>query len=372
MRATRLPLPMTGQLGYLDSGGARARRADRSRRRSPMRSRASRRSATAVGRRRRSPGPCATPAPWDHRMRASRLCGRCCSSTAAWSTDARGIVSGWRGRSCWYTAPMGVWKSWPTVTAHRRSRLGSGRGGAEAGARDPVTGNVAGRHLSNRSRRRASSPPSEGPRRLWFCPGCSRFCSRLIRSCGGLAPIDAGAPDKLRAAACTGCHPAVHSEWAQSRHGLAWTNAIFQREYKDRPLEWCVHCHAPLTEQLAEVRRGGGAARRRRRQLRGLSHPRAGRVLSRTKSPGSPHDTDARPDFGGTAYCAGCHQFTFPTIEPDPDRKGPGRVTGYTAHPMQDTVAQHARGPHADKECLSCHLRRGCRRTGFPAATTTT
>ena len=53
----------------------------------------------------------------------------------------------------------------------------------------------------------------------------------------GLAPVDAGAPDKLRAAACTGCHVTVHAEWAQSRHGLAWTNAIFQREYRDRPLE---------------------------------------------------------------------------------------------------------------------------------------
>jgi hypothetical protein len=170
----------------------------------------------------------------------------------------------------------------------------------------------------------------------------------------GLAPIDVGAPDKLRAAACVGCHPAVHGEWAQSRHGLAWTNAIFQREYRDRPLEWCVHCHAPLTEQLAEVRRGGGPLADEGVNC-AVCHLREGRLLARTKSPASPHDTDARPDFGGTAYCAGCHQFAFPVIEPDPDKKGPGRVTGYSAHPMQDTVAQHARGPHADKECLSCH-----------------
>jgi len=80
-------------------------------------------------------------------------------------------------------------------------------------------------------------------------------------------------------------------------------------------------------------------------------------MLSRQRSPASPHDTEARADCGGTAYCAGCHQFSFPTIERDPGDKGPGRVTGYTAHPMQDTVAQHGRGPHADKECLSCHQR---------------
>jgi len=172
----------------------------------------------------------------------------------------------------------------------------------------------------------------------------------------GLAPIDAGAPDKLRAAACTGCHSTVHADWAQSRHGRAWTNAIFQREYRDRPLEWCVHCHAPLTEQLAEVRHGGGPLADEGVNC-AVCHIREGRMLSRQRSPASPHDTDARADFGGAAYCAGCHQFSFPTIEPAPNGKGPGLVTGYTAHPMQDTAAQHARGPHADKECLSCHQR---------------
>jgi hypothetical protein len=170
----------------------------------------------------------------------------------------------------------------------------------------------------------------------------------------GLAPIDAGAPDKLRAAACAGCHAGAHAEWAQSRHGLAWTNAIFQREYRDRPLDWCVHCHAPLTEQLAEVKRGGGPL-----AAEGVNcaacHVREGRILARERSPASPHDTVARPDFGGPGYCGGCHQFAFPKIEPDPAGKGPGRVTGYTAHPMQDTVAQHARGPHAAKECIACH-----------------
>jgi hypothetical protein len=174
----------------------------------------------------------------------------------------------------------------------------------------------------------------------------------------GLAPIDAGAatPDKLRAAACVGCHPAVHADWAQSRHGRAWTNPIFQREYRDRPLEWCVHCHAPLTEQLAEVRRGGGPLANEGVNC-AVCHVREGRVLARNKSPASPHDTDARADFGGPGYCAGCHQFSFPIIQPDADKKGPGRVTGYTAHPMQDTFNQHARGPHADKACTACHQR---------------
>jgi hypothetical protein len=172
----------------------------------------------------------------------------------------------------------------------------------------------------------------------------------------GLAPVDAGAtsPDKLRAAACGACHADVHADWVTSRHGVAWTNAIFQREYQDRKLDWCVHCHAPLVEQLAEVKRGGGPLADEGVNC-AVCHLRGGRILSRRKSPGSPHDTDVRADFGGTATCAGCHQFNFPVIEPAVDGKGPGRVTRYTAHPMQDTVNQHARGPHADKECLVCH-----------------
>jgi hypothetical protein len=174
----------------------------------------------------------------------------------------------------------------------------------------------------------------------------------------GLAPIHTGAPEQLRAAACLGCHPAAHAEWAQSRHGLAWRNAIFQREYRDRPLEWCVHCHAPLAEQLAEVRGGGGPLADEGVNCASC-HLRGGRMVARARAPGSPHDTDVRADFGSPAYCAGCHQFTFPIIERDPTGKGPGRVTGYTGHPMQDTVAQHARGPLAAKECLSCHRGEG-------------
>ena len=78
-------------------------------------------------------------------------------------------------------------------------------------------------------------------------------------------------------------------------------------------------------------------------------------MLARRKGPASPHDTDVRADYGGPAFCAGCHQFNFPVDRARSQRQGPGRVTGYTAHPMQDTVAQHARGPHARKECLGCH-----------------
>jgi hypothetical protein len=164
----------------------------------------------------------------------------------------------------------------------------------------------------------------------------------------GLSPIDAGVKTRsLSAAACAGCHAEVHADWAASRHGHAWTNAIFQREYRDRPLEWCVHCHAPLREQLDQVRRGGGPLADEGVNC-ATCHLRDGRMVSRTHAPGSPHDTLARADFGGPAFCAGCHQFNFPIIREE-------TVTGYTAHPMQETVHQHDAGPYAARPCLDCH-----------------
>ena len=198
----------------------------------------------------------------------------------------------------------------------------------------------------------------------------------------GLAPVDAGAPAaQLSARACAACHADAHAEWRASRHGLAWTNAIFQREYRQQPLEWCVHCHAPLAEQLTELRALGSAeehpAVRAPIELAvpsgrapeaasapassslaaegvtcAVCHLRAGRIVAADHRPSSPHDTDVRVGFGGPAFCAGCHQFNFPRIE----GAGPtAHVVGYAAHPMQDTVDQHARGPLAQTTCRACH-----------------
>jgi hypothetical protein len=169
----------------------------------------------------------------------------------------------------------------------------------------------------------------------------------------GLAPIDTGAPaQQLAAQACAGCHAAEHAEWAASRHGRAWSNAIFQREYQQQTLAWCVHCHAPLREQLAQVHTGSGGALAADGVGCAACHLREGRMVSRTRHAGSPHDTDARADFGGPTFCAGCHQFNFPIIATD---EGVGHVVAYSRYPMQDTVAQHAAGARAALPCRTCH-----------------
>ncbi|MDP2315579.1 MAG: multiheme c-type cytochrome [Pseudomonadota bacterium] len=165
----------------------------------------------------------------------------------------------------------------------------------------------------------------------------------------GLAPVDLGAtPDADRtAAACATCHADISAEWARSRHHLAWTNGIFQREYRRQPLDWCVRCHAPLAT--------GGAASVGPVEAEGVScavcHVRDGRMVAARAREGSPHDTVAVAGFDSAALCEGCHQFAFPVVNED------STVTRYTEHPMQDTVAEFRAGAHAGtpRECLGCH-----------------
>lgn len=168
----------------------------------------------------------------------------------------------------------------------------------------------------------------------------------------GLGPIDAGAtpPAMLSAAACADCHPDITAEWARSRHAVAWTNGIFQREYRQKPSDWCVHCHAPLAARYAEVARGGSDLADEGINC-AVCHVRDGRVHARRRRPGSPHDTVVDADFGGPAWCGGCHEFGFPLFDAH------GAVTGYSKHPMQATVSQFLAGPHADRPggCRGCH-----------------
>jgi Cytochrome c554 and c-prime len=170
---------------------------------------------------------------------------------------------------------------------------------------------------------------------------------------GGLVPLEPGTrdPKLLSAGACRTCHQAEHALWSKSRHAAAWTNGTFQREYKDVPRDWCIHCHAPLVPQTAEAKRGGGPL-----ASEGVGcatcHVREGRLVSRRKKPGSPHDTLASARFGSADFCAGCHEFGFPVI----DRQGV--VTALTEHPMQATVSQFRAGPFAGAPdgCHTCHL----------------
>ncbi len=196
-------------------------------------------------------------------------------------------------------------------------------------------------------------------------PGAKKTPAWQVRGAGGQRPIDPGvsvdpaAPPSaaqlalLDAETCRDCHSDQHAEWAESRHGLAWTNGIFQREYQAQPRAWCVNCHAPLTVQQAGL---AGDARFARLADQGVScaacHVRGGTLVSKRKAEGSPHATVVEESFGSPAMCADCHQFTFPVMEPRT-----GEALRMTAHPMQTTVSDFLAGPYASAAdgCLTCH-----------------
>lgn len=177
----------------------------------------------------------------------------------------------------------------------------------------------------------------------------------LVRPAGGADPIDVGttAPDLVDAGACVQCHGEISAEWAKSRHALAWTNGIFQREFQAAPKQWCINCHAPMPVQQAEL---VAAPDDHPLADQGVNcatcHVRAGKLVSNERAATSPHDTIVDASFGTPAYCADCHQFTFPVLA-----HKDGAVERMTDHPMQDTVASYGRGPFAGGSdgCLMCH-----------------
>lgn len=173
----------------------------------------------------------------------------------------------------------------------------------------------------------------------------------------GKVPVQTGLEGRLdeqKAESCGLCHEAIYAEWRKSRHAASWTNGIFQTEYRQHPQAWCVNCHAPTVDQVAQVQAGGGAF-----ADEGVTcvtcHVRDGQMTARRRRPDSIHDTVARPDFGDPDFCGGCHQFNFPIFGPK------GEATAFTAHPMQRTVAQFKAGPYADQPegCRGCHSEGG-------------
>lgn len=190
-----------------------------------------------------------------------------------------------------------------------------------------------------------------------------------VRASGGQRPIDPGLAlggasaeqlALLDAETCRACHADQHGEWAASRHGAAWTNGIFQREYSAQPRAWCVNCHAPLTVQQDAL--AAGDARLADQGVNcAACHVRRGALVSSARSPRSPHATVVDASFASAAMCADCHQFTFPVMSPRD-----GEALRMTAHPMQTTVSDFLAGPYADVPggCLACHGTRAGH--GFP------
>lgn len=112
---------------------------------------------------------------------------------------------------------------------------------------------------------------------------------------------------------CIGCHVDDARHWQASAHASAFTNEIFQAEWRPHHQAACVRCHAPLADPEAPQ---GEAA------LNGIScvvcHVREGSVLSAQASPESPHSISVDAALSTSQACAGCHDFTFASVAPTP------------------------------------------------------
>ncbi len=170
----------------------------------------------------------------------------------------------------------------------------------------------------------------------------------------GITAIDTKSPlSRLSAQSCLSCHSEIAAEWQHSRHAKAWSNPIFQSEYRKRHLVWCRNCHAPLVEQQIEIT--NPKATRTSLLSEGVNcavcHIRNGRIHAAKRRPGSPHNTRVVKGFGDAKYCGGCHEFSFPVIHSN------GQFVRYTTEPMQATVSQFlaAKSMINATSCGDCH-----------------
>jgi hypothetical protein len=149
---------------------------------------------------------------------------------------------------------------------------------------------------------------------------------------------------------CQACHREIFDEWASSRHALAWTNSIFATEYRSAPKPWCVNCHAPTDAQQAGLARQDSTLANNGVDCASC-HVRNGTLVNRVRAVHSPHQTVVDATFGSPAFCADCHNFTFPVLSPA------GIATAMTPHPMQSTVDEFRRGKYGKEPdgCMTCH-----------------
>lgn len=153
------------------------------------------------------------------------------------------------------------------------------------------------------------------------------------------------APEGLPAepAACGRCHDAIHREWQQSAHALAFTDAAYQQALRTRRQpERCLPCHVPdsVLERLGNMPRARVEGRDQ-----GITcaacHVRDGVVHGPYGVATAAHPSQQDPSFGdrgGTALCAGCHATQIADVLP---------------------LARDFAGsklPQQGKSCVGCHM----------------
>ncbi len=146
-------------------------------------------------------------------------------------------------------------------------------------------------------------------------------------------------------ASCEACHADIAAEQRGSEHASAFSDPVFQHAFAIEPTAFCRGCHAPESPVL------GGDERTAALGVACVTCHLAGDVVLAAPGRGvsfAPHRVERSEAFAASGGCGGCHEFSFGD---DERREAP--------LPMQSTVDEHARSPHAGKSCADCHMPRG-------------
>jgi hypothetical protein len=154
-------------------------------------------------------------------------------------------------------------------------------------------------------------------------------------------------------ATCVSCHEREAAEWRGSRHRQAYTNRAFQEALRIEPIAFCRGCHGPESDPAkppppAVADLGVGCVTCHVVEagtVLAAASPATGEPPAGATRSAAPHAILRSPDLGGTAGCAGCHEFRFPAARGDDD-----------ADFMQTTAREHERSRSAGAACAACHM----------------
>jgi hypothetical protein len=163
----------------------------------------------------------------------------------------------------------------------------------------------------------------------------------------------------LTAQGCNACHGEIHDDWASSAHAHAGRDPVYQEAIaRAGNTPACTSCHYPLTNQHETVAAGYKDGDLTRPDLRdnaswdaslmseGVScaacHVRDGMIVSTRAVTNAPHPVAVSAELSDPAFCATCHQLTWPGSE----------------KPFYDTYGEWSASAYrtAGIRCQDCHM----------------
>jgi nitrate/TMAO reductase-like tetraheme cytochrome c subunit len=158
---------------------------------------------------------------------------------------------------------------------------------------------------------------------------------------------------------CNACHGAVHDDWAASAHAHAGSDPVYREAIaRAGNTPACTSCHYPLANQHESLAAGYKDGDLTRPELRdnpswdpslmsegvgcAACHIRDGVVISTRAVTNAPHPVAASSELSDPAFCATCHQLTWPGAD----------------KPFYDTYGEWSASAYrtAGIRCQDCHM----------------